>query len=251
MKTNPLKRRRLFFDIETSFNVGVFWRAGFKQTITTDSIIKERAIICICYKWEGEREVHVLTWDSRQNDKKMLLEFMKVATQADELVGHNGDNYDLAFIRTRCLFHKITMFPSYVTLDTLKLARSKFMFQSNRLDYIGEFLKEGRKIHTGGLSLWKKIVFERCPVAMAKMVRYCKGDVRLLERIFKRLNPHFLPRFHYGVKAGKLKTSCPDCGSSEVVIAQTRISAQGIKKYQLQCKKCGKYHTVAASNFKR
>ncbi len=42
------------------------------EVITTDSIIKERAVICICYKWEDEKEVYYLEWDSKQNDKRML-----------------------------------------------------------------------------------------------------------------------------------------------------------------------------------
>ena len=116
------KRKRLYFDIETSPNVGLFWSAGYKQNIDYSNIIKERAIICICYKWEDEKETYALTWDSKQDDKKMLIEFIKIANQADELIGHNGDKFDLAWIRTRCLFHKIDMFPKYTTIDTLKIS---------------------------------------------------------------------------------------------------------------------------------
>ncbi len=120
------KRRRLFFDIETSPNIGLFWEAGYKKNIDYSNIIKERAIICICYKWEDEKEVGWLTWDAKQCDKKMLERFVKIANTADELVGHNGDKFDLAWIRTRCLYHGIEMFPNYTTIDTLKVARSKF-----------------------------------------------------------------------------------------------------------------------------
>ena len=44
--------KRLFFDIETAPNIGLFWEAGYKKTNNPDNIIKERVIICICYKWE-------------------------------------------------------------------------------------------------------------------------------------------------------------------------------------------------------
>ena len=131
-------RRRLYFDIETSPNIGLFWSAGYKQTIDYSNIIQERAIICICYKWEDEKEVSYLTWDKKQCDKKMLQEFIKVANTADELIGHNGDKFDLAWIRTRSLLHKIDMFPTYKTVDTLKISRSKFRFNSNRLNYIAQ-----------------------------------------------------------------------------------------------------------------
>jgi len=143
------KIKRLFFDIETSPNIGLFWTAGYKQNISHENIIKERAIICICYKWAGEDEVHSLTWDKNQNDKKLLEQFIKILNDANEIIGHNGDRFDLPWIRTRCLYHRIPIFPNYTTLDTLKNSRSKFKFNSNKLDYIASFLGLGKKIHTG------------------------------------------------------------------------------------------------------
>ncbi len=100
-----------------------------------------------------------MQWDSKQCDKKLLQDFIKVANEADELIGHNGDKFDLAWIRTRCLFHRIEMFPTYNTIDTLKIARSKFRFNSNRLDYIGKFLGLGQKNHTN-FDLWKDIMLK-------------------------------------------------------------------------------------------
>ena len=45
--------KRLYLDIETSPNIGMFWESGYKKNISYDNIIKERAIICICYKWKS------------------------------------------------------------------------------------------------------------------------------------------------------------------------------------------------------
>ena len=93
-----MTRNRLFFDIETSFNVGIFWRSGYNLNINPGDIIHERAIICICYKWEGEEEVHSLEWDSKQSDKAMLKKFLKVMAQANEIVAHNGDRFDMKWL---------------------------------------------------------------------------------------------------------------------------------------------------------
>jgi DNA polymerase elongation subunit (family B) len=240
--TTTTKRKRLFFDIETSPNIGFFWTAGFKLNITTDSIIKERAIICICYKWEEEKETHALYWDSKQSDKKMLETFIKVANEADELVGHNGDKFDLAWIRTRCLFHRIDMFPNYVTIDTLKVARSKFKFNSNRLNYIAQYLGIGQKIKTE-YDLWKNIVLNKDKEAMDKMIKYCKMDVVLLEKVFKELSNHIPPKTHYGVAFGGDRGSCPECGSDELVKYNRRIMASGLVKIQYKCKTCNKFHS--------
>ncbi len=51
-------------------------------------------------------------------------EFIKVANDAHELVGHNSDMFDLPWIRTRCLFHNIDMFPNYTTIDTYKISKN-------------------------------------------------------------------------------------------------------------------------------
>jgi uncharacterized protein YprB with RNaseH-like and TPR domain len=237
-------RRRLFFDIETSPNIGLFWEAGYKKNIDYSNIVKERAIICICYKWEDDKEVEGLYWDSKQNDKKMLEKFIQVANTATELVGHNGDKFDLAWIRTRCLFHGIPMFPNYITIDTLKIARSKFRFNSNRLNYIADFLGIGQKIKTE-FNLWKDILLHKDKKAMEDMLKYCKKDVILLEKVFKHLNTHIPSKSHYGVLYGGLRASCPECGADgdNIVRNNIRTTASGVVKVQMRCKVCGKFHT--------
>lgn len=242
LKQVRTNRKRLFFDIETSPNIGLFWEAGYKKNIDYSNIIKERAIICICYKWEDSKEVGYLTWDSKQCDKKMLLKFIEIANSADELVGHNGDKFDLAWIRTRCLFHRIDMFPVYTTIDTLKLSRNKFKFNSNKLDYIAKYLGMGEKIKTE-FGLWKAIVLNKDKEAMAKMVKYCQQDVKLLEKVYKELSTHIFAKTHYGVIFGEDRGSCPECGSDDLVRACLRTSASGIRKIMFRCKTCNKHHT--------
>ena len=236
--------KRLFFDIETSPNIGLFWTAGYKQNISYDNIIKERAIICICYKWAGEEKVHSLTWDSNQDDKKLLEKFIVVANEADELIGHNGDKYDLPWVRTRCLYHGMPVFPNYVTIDTLKHARSKFRFNSNKLDYIAKFLGLGEKIHTG-YDLWKNIVLNKDKAALEQMVEYCKGDVVLLEKIYNKMASHIPHKTNHTDD----KTVCPECGTETWSLAKRRISALGTVRVQMQCKGCGRYHTVSEKTY--
>jgi DNA polymerase elongation subunit (family B) len=130
----------LIYDIETSPNIGWFWTAGYKQNIGTNQILKERAVICVSYKWEDEDEVYNLTWDKNQDDKFLIQQFVEVLNEADLIVAHNGDNFDLKWLKTRALYHRIPMLPNYKQFDTLKLAKSKLRLNSNRLDYISKFL---------------------------------------------------------------------------------------------------------------
>ena len=234
------KRRRLFFDIEVSPNIGFFWDAGFKKNISPESIIKERAIICICYKWEDSEEVLSLFWDKKQNDKKMLQEFIKIANIADEMIGHNGDKFDLAWIRTRCLFHRIDMFPKYTMIDTLKISRSKFKFNSNKLNYIGKYLGLGEKIHTE-YNLWTEIVLNKCQDSMYKMIEYCKQDVVLLESVYKVMSNHIDPKTHFGVIFGSSKAECPECGSDDLSLQGKIYHASGTCRQRYKCRTCNKW----------
>lgn len=238
----PTKRRRLFFDIETSPNIGLFWQAGYKKNIDSANIITERAIICICYKWEDDKEIHYLNWTKKHCDKQLLINFIKVANQADEMIGHNGDRFDLPWIRTRCLYHQIDMFPKYVTIDTLKWSRSKFKFNSNKLNYIAKYLGIGQKNVTD-FDLWKDIILHNDAKAMKKMIDYCKNDVLLLEKVYKKLSIHFDNKTHFGVIFGKDKHSCNECGSDQLIRSRNYVSATGVKKIQYQCKTCHKFCT--------
>jgi DNA polymerase elongation subunit (family B) len=241
---NKIKKKRLFFDIETSPNIGFFWQSGYKLNIPYSNIIKERAIICICYKWEGESKVYSLNWDENQDDKTMLTAFMQVANEAHEMIGHNGDKFDLPWIRTRCLFHRIPTFPTYTTIDTLKQARSKFRFNSNRLDYIANYLGVGSKTETG-FDLWKDIVLKNDKTALKKMIDYCKNDVNILEKVYKEISNYVPHKVHYGVLHTDDKCSCPECGSTDMRFSQKRYTATGMARIQLQCNSCHKYHTVS------
>lgn len=243
MKEKIKKFRRLFFDIETSYNVVSTWRVGYKINISHDNIMKERAIICIAYKWSDENKVHSIEWN-KGDDKQMLIDFIKVMNQADEICGQNSDRFDLKWIRTRCIFHGISMFPDYNSVDTLKLAKAGFMFNSNKLDYLSRFLGFGGKMNTGGFNIWQKIIMDNCSKSMKVMVKYCKKDVILLEKVYNKLNPYIKAKSHVGVSEGKDKCSCPQCGSKKTMGRGITTMVSGTIKQRMQCASCGKYFSL-------
>ena len=242
--------RRLFWDIETSPNVVLSWRVGRKVNLDNENILKERAIICIGYKWEHEAKPKVLTWDAEQNDADMLAKFLTVANRADELVHHNGDQFDLPWFLTRCAFHGIRTFPSYKTADTLQWARRRFYFNSNKLDYIARFLGIGAKLKTE-FGLWKAICLNRDAAALRRMKDYCAQDVVLLEKVYSRLAELVPHKTHAGVLAGGGKWTCPRCASESVRVSSTRITAHGTPRKQMACKQCGCIYTIGVPAFEQ
>ncbi len=205
----------LIYDLETSPNVGWFWRAGYKQNIQPNQILKERAIICVSYKWLGEDQVYNLSWDKNQDDKFLIEQFVEVLNEADLIVAHNGDNFDIKWFKTRALFHRIPTLPNYKQFDTLKVAKSKLYLNSNRLDYISKFLGFEGKIQTTP-DLWNRIVMLNDRNAMVEMLDYCDEDVRQLEKVYNELKYLDNPRIHAGVLNGKIKQTSPITGNTNI-----------------------------------
>lgn len=234
------KFKRLFFDIETSPNLLYSWRIGYRLNLDHNMIVKERAVMCICYKWEGSNKVHSLEWD-KGDDKQMLSQFMDIINQADEVVGHNSDKFDIKWLRTRCLINKIKfkMAPKYVSVDTYKLAKKYFLLNSNKLDYIGQVTGVGKKMDHGGFGLWKVIMEDNDPKAMAKMVKYCKVDVIRLSQIYKEMESYIEPQTHMGMFLHGHKSNCSKCGSDKIAKQGVRVSAAGSKRQAYQCQACG------------
>ncbi len=134
------------------------------------------------------------------------------------------------------------MFPKYQTIDTLKVSRSKFRFNSNRLDYIAKYLGLGGKIKTE-FGLWKEILINNNAKALGFMIKYCKGDVQLLEDVFDALKPHIEPSTHYGVINEESRGSCPECGSHRLVKQRTLTTKTGLLRIRLHCFDCRRYCT--------
>lgn len=191
-------KKRLFFDLEVSANIVFSWRIGDKVSLPHDSIIKERAIICVCWKWEGEDTVHSIEWNNGC-DRELVKKFAKIIDSADEVIGQNSDRFDIKWLRARCLYHNVPVKVKFNSIDTLKMAKAGFYFNSNKLDYMGQFMGLGKKIKTEP-DLWKDITLNNCKVAMKKMVAYCKQDVNLLEKVYMRLQD-FSPvkKFRYNI----------------------------------------------------
>ena len=236
--------KRIFFDIETSYCQGWFWNPSFKTSISYDQVITPSAIICICWKAEGSSKVNHLTWN-KGDDKEMMDKFYSVIEDADEVVAHNGDNFDIKWIRTRFLLHGYKSMPDIKSIDTLKISRSKFRFKSNRLDNIGKELGFGGKKDTGGIELWHDIIQRNSKNAMARMVDYCKRDVELLEKVFLKLEGFSKPKTHIGRFIGGDSCDCQYCGSERTVFSRQRVSAAGMVSISMQCKECHKYFSAS------
>lgn len=235
---------RLFLDIETSPNVVLAFRAGYDIVINHDAIIKERKIICVAYRWEGENKTTIIKWDRNQDDKQLLIKLCLVLEQADEIVGHFIDKFDWPWIRTRCLINKLPPPPNAKTIDTKSLASRGLYFNSNKLDYISQVLGHGAK-EKMEFEDWKEITLNNNKKSLNKMCHYCGVDVEKLEAVYHDLVLYVKPKTHVGVLHGKDKWTDPRTGSENVVKHKTKTTAAGMVQHQMQNLDNGGYFTIS------
>lgn len=212
------KPRILFFDIETRYIVFRGWRTG-KQYVDQSQIVQgqDQDIICISYKWLGDKAIHTLDWGChKQNSKKMIKAFGKVVESADLCIGHNADKFDIRHVNTQRLIHRQAPIAWPTSEDTLKQIRKQFYLPSYRLDYVSKLLT-GKGKEKVDFSLWVEIVEGKSQSALDKMISYNRNDVRILEKDYKILSPYLTPKIHMGVLKGNGKLSCPRCGSKDII----------------------------------
>jgi len=231
------KPRLLFWDVETSHNLAAVFKLFGEDYISHENIVQERYIVCGAWKWDGERSVHgvsVLDDPKRfkrdpNDDRHVVQTLHGVLSQADIIVAHNGDRYDIKFHAARALAHGLSPLPPIQSVDTLKVAKSRFLFNSNRLDYLGQFLGLGRKKSTPR-GLWLDVLRGDAK-AVKTMLSYNKQDVILLEAVYRKLAPYVKQTLHHGV-------GCPRCGSAQTNAQGVRRTLSGMYQRH-QCQACG------------
>ncbi len=227
-----MKSKILYIDIETSPNLGYCW-GYWEQNIIRFK--QEYDLLCFAYKWEGEKTKVIGLDDFKGNKLKLVMELRRLLDEAEIIIGHNLDKFDLRMANTFIVKYGLTPPSPYKTIDTLKLARNKFRFNSNRLNDLGEFFKLGTKKETGGFQLWLDCMADD-KKAWRKMKAYNKNDVDLLEKIYKRLRPWITSNINITQQRGL----CPICGSDKLQSRGWSITIKS-KSKRYQCTDCGKW----------
>lgn len=235
------KSKILLFDIETSKNIVKtfqMWQTNINHT----DIIQDWYIISAAWKFLGERKIYSVactqTGLKKGNDKNVVKALVKAIREADIVIGHNGDKFDIKKLKARMIKHNLKPIGQVKSIDTLKAARREFSFTSNRLDYLGSFLGVGRKI-VNETGLWDKVMSGDM-TALRKMVKYNKQDVKLLEDVYLRMRPYITNHPDLRVLEDKMRNECPVCTSSNTIKFGKRHLMKVKKVYQRYvCNDCG------------
>lgn len=225
----------LFYDIETSPNLGYIW-AKYEQDVLEYE--KEWDIISIAWTWGNDRKIQCMSQKTK-TEEDICVKLWDLFDEADIIIAHNGDRFDQKKVNTKLLFHDYPPPSLYATVDTLKVAKKYFKFNSNRLDDLGNYLGVGRKVAHTGIKLWLNCL-RRDRAAWNLMEKYNKQDVRLLRRVYNKMKPWIEKHPHIGLLKERSSISCNKCGSTNVIKQGTRITVTAkTKKRKYQCLSCG------------
>ena len=235
----------LFFDIETAPSKGWFW-----QMWETDILEVETPgyMLSFAAKWFGKSQIMAYGLPNFRGyhkdpscDKRLVERLAELINEADIVVAHNGDRFDIITTNTRMVVNGLRPLPPTKSVDTLKVARSKFKFLSNKLDDLGNFLGVGRKVPHTGKDLWFRCM-KGDPKAWKTMLKYNKQDVALLEQVYLKLRPWMTNHPNLNVINGS-EHACPNCGSFRVQKRGVRITQT--RRYQRYwCMECWSWSHV-------
>lgn len=228
--------KTLLLDIETAPNKAYVWGL-FDQNIAANQVEQAGYTLCWSAKWLGKGEMHqasVRSGHSAVAMKTMLKPLHALLDEADVVVHYNGLKFDIPTINKEFILFGFKPPSPYKQLDLLQAVRRAFRFGSNKLSSVSQALGMGDKIKTD-FSLWVRCM-NGDQQAWDYMLRYNAKDVRLLEKLYRRMRPWIARHPNFSAHAGKF--ACPKCGGTSV--KKQGFKVQLTRKYQqYQCNGCG------------
>lgn len=229
----------VFLDVENTPSVGYVW-GKYDQTV--NEFKSDWFMLSFAYKVLGEKTTRfhgLIDYPSfqknKEDDKKLMQDLWKVLDEADIIIGHNVDRFDIRKANARFLIHGMPPPSPYRTVDTLKVSRKSFKFNSNSLDDLAASLGIGRKLKHLGFALWLGCMNGDAK-SWATMRKYNIKDVDLLEQVYFTMRPWATG--HANVNKGGF--ACPTCGSTEVQKRGWSYTALRQKR-RYQCTSCASW----------
>lgn len=205
------------FDIETAPIKAYIWGPIHEPSVM--AVEQDTYLLSFSFKWLGQRAVKTYCLPDYRNfardktdDSALVRDLWALMDEADIIVAHNGDAFDIKKSNARFLVHGLKPPSTYKTFDTLKAARKHFKFDTNKLDDLGRYLNVGRKIPNTGKDLWLGCM-RGDPKSWRIMRRYNPQDVRLLERVYLKVRPW---TSHPNLNLYTGRHNCPTCQSHNV-----------------------------------
>lgn len=229
----------LVFDIETSPSIAYAF-GRFKQNIYLDQVIQDPIMLTWSAKWLYSTDImsDAITVDEVRtfNDYRIVKSLWNLMDEADIVIAHYGDNFDIPMLNSRAVINGLNPFSTLNSIDTKRIASRTFRFPSNKLDAIASYFKVGNKIKTE-FSLWSRCL-QGEQAAIDEMETYNIQDVVILEDVYLKLRPWAKGHPNLGVYMDKSVPVCHLCGSEEITPTGRTYATNANKYLEYRCK-CG------------
>lgn len=189
--------------------------------------------------WEGENTLYFRSVNDGVD--RMLQDIHDLLEEADAVVHYNGRKFDIPILYKEFIKHGITPPQPFHQIDLLETARRRFRFESNKLDYVAQFLGIGAKMQHKGMELWNECM-EGDKKSWKTMEKYNKQDVLLLPCVYNKLLPWIQDHPNsslYVANPDDVRPVCTNCGSHDVV----KKGMEHLKTLSYQRYKCSNCHT--------
>lgn len=229
----------LILDIETAPNIAYVWGA-WKQNVGQNQWVKKSHIMSFAAKWLDDDTIYYEE-NRKSNDKVIVKALYDLLDEADIVVAHNGQKFDLPVIIGRGVIHGFPPPSPYFVVDTLLVARKELRLVSNSLANLCEQLdlplKGGHKNYPG-FELWLGCLRGE-DAAWEEMKEYNIADVISLEALYLRLRPYI--RNHPNVVRDENgeEYACPKCGSTNIQWRGYYYTRAGLCYKRFVCLDCG------------
>lgn len=224
----------LALDIETKPAIAYVFDA-YDVNISPDHVIDPGGVLCFAAKWVGEKGIYFAS-EWTHSREEMLDAIYHLLSQADAVITYNGNRFDLPKLQGEFALAGMKPPAPVTSIDVLKSIK-KLGFMINKLAFIGPLLNVGQKLKHEGFQLWRSVL-EGDPKARARMERYNKQDVFLLERLYLKIKPYIQDHPHLGDDKGL----CGSCGSNHIQQRGWRRT-KFFKVQRFQCQSCGSWST--------
>jgi len=228
--------RILQIDIETAPHQALVWGL-FKQNIALNQLVQPGYTLCFAAKWYGEKEIFFASVE-HDGAVSMLQQVHALLSEADAVVHYNGINFDIPTLNKEFLQHGMPPPEPFHQIDLLRTARSRFRLASNKLDFVADFLGIGNKTKHKGMDMWVACMAGDA-AAWKVMKRYNIQDVKLLEKVYKRILPWIKTHPNHALYTDDTRPVCPNCGSLHVV----KCGFETTLTMTYQRYRCGSCHT--------
>lgn len=233
----------LLFDIETAPILADVW-GMWKNNVGLNQMHRDWFMLSWAAKWLGKEGImhdelpsHPNYEKDKEDDKEISKSLWKLFDEADILVAHNGNGFDIPKCNARFLQHKLGPPSPYRKVDTLLEARKYFRFTSNKLEHLGNILKVGKKMKHQGHELWTRCIRGDLE-AWDTMVKYNRQDIVVLEGVYLKLRPWMQNHPNVGLYVDDEVPSCPKCGGTDLHWRGYAYTAAG-RYHRFRCTDCG------------